>query len=40
MTAEQIIAFLKHIYVWVPNNPKVRREIREFLAQMGAHIPE
>jgi hypothetical protein len=40
MTAEQIISFLKHIYVCSPNNARVRREIREFVAQMGGNIPE
>ena len=40
MTAEEIIRFLKRVYVWIPNNHTMRREIREVVARLGGHIPE
>ena len=38
MTDEQIIKFLKRIYVWIPQDNPMRREIKEFVQKMGGRI--
>ena len=38
MTDEQIIKFLKRIYVWIPQDNPMRSEIKEMVKRMGGRI--
>jgi hypothetical protein len=39
MSAEELVRWLKHVYVWIPGNNKIRNEIKEVVARLGGHIP-
>ena len=38
MTGEEIIKFLKRVYVWIPQNNPMRNEIKEFVKRMGGRL--
>ena len=38
MTSEEIIRFLKRVYVWIPANNSMRGEIREVIQRLGGRL--
>jgi hypothetical protein len=40
MTNEEMVKFLKRVYVWIPQNNPMRRELAEMVTRLGGRIPQ
>jgi len=38
MTPDQLVKFLKRVYVWLPQNHTMRNEIKQVILQLGGDV--